>query len=677
MIYRNIVVAIPEEAYVSKDASVFIKDKNTYDPKVQYNRVHHTIIGRSFSAGLMYPNTNFRLRYPVEYEAASGEKVLRQTKRIGLYTVILSLAERTGLYSALHESFGIECANAIMDFAMYSIAHHSSAAENFPSAMADTQLFSNSIWSQKDYSALFKERMGYDNIEVFRRKWASMCRERGIQDTWLSIDGSNNNCQAVRVELAEKGKSKSGKNVNVIGYMYAVDSATGCPVTFAAYRGGRVDCKELLEIVGWLKAFGISAKGVIVDRGFATAEDFRLLDENGLSYVAMLKGEAAAHKSMFREHGEEIRMKYGAMLDKFIPGEARNAKLIPDGKSLLYGISSGKKIRIFSSHSYEAYASLIYDSANGRERKEAFYTRVTNEARKLQQKILDEEAGIIRKRKAKAADTGAKADGEAAEKISSYISIQVKDGHRHVFLDEGELEKAASEKGFYTLASSEDLSAAQANDIYVLRNGSEEQFSVLKSQLGYDVTRNHFTSGTIAKLTVGFVAAVLRNELMRSCQEVRIATNSAINELNMVGMSMNGRDEYYVSHTENSRQRELMLECGVIPSDLDYVAQQENKRMKSAEPDPFHRMPPRNDSQGVSLRRKPGRPPGSKNLLPKKKAVEPQLPKKRGRPKGSKNKKTLEREALEQATVKRGRGRPKGSKNKPKTPLNETTTPET
>ena len=164
---------------------------------------------------------------------------------------------------------------------------------------------------------------------------------------------------------------------------------------------------------------------------------------------------------------------------------------------------------------------------------------------------------------------------------------------------------------------------------------------------------------------------------MRSCQEVRIATNSAINELNMVGMSMNGRDEYYVSHTENSRQRELMLECGVIPSDLDYVAQQENKRMKSAEPDPFHRMPPRNDSQGVSLRRKPGRPPGSKNLLPKKKAVEPQLPKKRGRPKGSKNKKTLEREALEQATVKRGRGRPKGSKNKPKTPLNETTTPET
>ena len=678
MIYRNVVVAIPEEAYVSKDASVFIKDKNTYDPKVQYNRVHHTIIGRSFSAGLMYPNTNFRLRYPVEYEAASGEKVLRQTKRIGLYTVILSLAERTGLYSALHESFGIKCANAIMDFAMYSMAHHSSAAENFPSAMEDSQLFSNSVWSQKDYSVLFKEQMGYDSIEVFRRKWASKCQERGIRDAWLSIDGSNNNCQAVKVELSEKGKAKSLKNVNVVGYMYAIDSATGCPVTFAAYRGGRVDCKELLEIVGWLKAFDISAKGVIVDRGFATAEDFRLLDENGLSYVAMLKGEAAAHKSMFLEHAEEIRMKYGAMLDKFTPGEARDTKLIPDGKSLLYGASSGKKIRLFSTHSYEAYACLIYDSANGRERKEAFYTRVTNEARKLQQKILDEEAGIIRKRKEKARDGSAKADVKGAgEKVSAYISIQVIDGHKHVFLDEGELEKAASGKGFYTLASSEDLPAAQANGIYALRNGSEEQFSILKSQLGYDVTRNHFTSGTIAKLTVGFVAAILRSELMRACQEVRLATNSAINELNLIGMSMNGRDEYYVSHTENNRQRELMLECGVIPSDLDYVAQQENERMKSAEPDPFHRMPPRKDDQGVPLRRKPGRPPGSKNLLPKKKAAEPQAPKKRGRPKGSKNKKTLEREALEQAAAKRGRGRPKGSKNKPKEPSGEAASTET
>lgn len=39
-------------------------------------------------------------------------------------------------------------------------------------------------------------------------------------------------------------------------------------------------------------------------------------------------------------------------------------------------------------------------------------------------------------------------------------------------------------------------------------------------------------------------------------------------------------------------------------------------------------------------------------------------PKKRGRPKGSKNKKTLEREAQQQAQQKRGRGRPKGSKNK-------------
>ncbi|MCD8347843.1 MAG: transposase [Lachnospiraceae bacterium] len=48
----------------------------------------------------------------------------------------------------------------------------------------------------------------------------------------------------------------------------------------------------------------------------------------------------------------------------------------------------------------------------------------------------------------------------------------------------------------------------------------------------------------------------------------------------------------------------------------------------------------------------------------KQKSLADAAPKKRGRPKGSKNKKTLEREALQQAQQKRGRGRPKGSKNK-------------
>lgn len=73
-------------------------------------------------------------------------------------------------------------------------------------------------------------------------------------------------------------------------------------------------------------------------------------------------------------------------------------------------------------------------------------------------------------------------------------------------------------------------------------------------------------------------------------------------------------------------------------------------------------------------KRKPGRPPGSKNRktlereeLIRRLTEQGMQPVKRGRgrPPGSRNKKTLEREALEKEQAKkRGRGRPPGSKNK-------------
>ena len=115
-VYRNIIVAVPSDAYVEKDATVFVKDKNEYDPLKQYNVVKHTVIGRSIGDGRMYPNSNFRQRFPAVFEEASGEKLPRQTKKIGFYTAVLSLVEKTGLYDALIQSYGIENANMAIDF---------------------------------------------------------------------------------------------------------------------------------------------------------------------------------------------------------------------------------------------------------------------------------------------------------------------------------------------------------------------------------------------------------------------------------------------------------------------------------------------------------------------------------------------------------------------------------
>ena len=647
---RNIVVAVPDDAYVEKDATVFVKDKNEYDPLVQYNRVKHTIIGKSIGDGRMYPNSNFRLRYPAVYEDASGEKLPRQTKKIGFYTTVLSLVEKTGLYNALIQSYGIENANMIIDFSMYSIINHSCVADQYPSAMEDQLLFSNSLWNASRLSVFFNNDISEERTSIFRKIWAGKCREREMTETWIAIDGSNNDCVAQNADIAEPGKAKSLKNTSITSYMYAVDSINGDPITFSIYRGGRVDCKAVIEMIGWLTAYDIKVKGVIVDRGFATKEVFEVLDQNDIDYVAMLKGDTKAHTYMVDRYGGSIRMRYEYMLGRYCEdasvGKATEFRM---DSNVLYGTEEAEKSQLFYTHDYKAHVSLIYDSRNGGERQETWFKKASNAALKIQREL---------------------SKGKQASVPKEYIgciSIEEVDGKNVAIVNAEKVQAIGECKGFFSLASSEALTAKEANEIYVLRNSSEEQFSMVKSQLGYGTTGTHYTEGIKAKLTLAFISAIIRNELVKACRESGMSTNRMIIELNQICMHMNGKDEYFVCHTENQRQILLMKECGVLPRDLERIVEAENKRLSSAEPDPFHRYPARIEG-GEVLRKGPGRPKGSKNRITKS-AIEvlPEEKKKRGRPPGSKNKKTIEMETQEtEMSVKRKPGRPKGSPNKPK-----------
>jgi len=649
-IFRNIIVAVPDDAYMEKDATVFVKDKNEYDPSKQYNRVKHTIIGRSIGNGKMYPNSNFRLRYPAIFEEASGEKLPRQTKRIGFYAAVLSLVEKTGLYGALIQSYGIENANMAIDFSMYSIINHSCVADQYPSAMEDQLLFSNSVWNPSRLSVFFNNDISGERTSTFRKTWAGKCRERGIAEAWIAIDGTNNDCAAQKADIAEPGKAKSQKNIGIAGYMYAVDSRNGDPITFTVYRGGRVDCKAVIEMIGWLKAYDIKAKGVIVDRGFATKEFFELLDLNEIGYVAMLKGDTKAHTDMLDRYAGRIRMHYEYMLGRYredVPaGKATELKM---DANVLYGTEEAEKLQLFSTHDYKAHVSLIYDGRNGGERQETWFKKVSNAALKIQRQLSKgKQAGV-------------------PQEYTGCISIEDLDGKKVALVNAEKVQAMGERKGFFALASSEALTAKESNEIYVLRNSSEEQFSMVKSQLGYDTTGTHYTEGIKAKLTLAFISAIIRNELVKACRDSGLSTNRMNNELNHICMHMNGKDEYFVCHTENQRQILLMEACGVLPRDLDRIAEAENKRLSSAEPDPFHRFPVNTESNGAS-RKGAGRPKGSKNRITKKAAeTMPEEKKKRGRPSGSKNKKTIGMETQgTDVSEKRKPGRPKGSANKPK-----------
>ena len=96
--------------------------------------------------------------------------------------------------------------------------------------------------------------------------------------------------------------------------------------------------------------------------------------------------------------------------------------------------------------------------------------------------------------------------------------------------------------------------------------------SILKSQIGAGVTGVHYNEGITAKLIVSFVTSIIRNELMKVAQENGIPTNRMINELNEIKIYMDFHDKYFVAHTENAKQIEILKGCGLDPDVLDGIA---------------------------------------------------------------------------------------------------------
>jgi len=647
---RNTLVDIPSIAYVGKDGSVYVKDKNVYDPVKRYNIVKHTVIGRSVGKGRMYPNNNYKVRYPALYEQFSGQKLKRHTLKAGLYVATLAIAQRCGLYDALIKSFGIENANMILDFSMYSIVYQTCVSEQYAASMQDHMVFSRTLWSPSRLSTFFSSEFPEPRISEFKRLWSGWCMKDNVRDVWLAIDGSNNDCRIEDSSLCEMGHSKSGKDVHIVSYLYAVDAVTGRPVTMAVNRGGMVDCKAVLGLVGWLKAYNMEVKGAIIDRGFATEDVFTSLDGNGISYVAMLKGNAFAHKEMLKINADRIRMKYSYMLGKYETGCAEASVRTSKDAPMLYGIRSEEPMKLFFQSTYSAYAHLIYDRQNGGQRQEAWYRKITDTARSLQRALSNGKEIAI------------------PNEFKDCLSKVELNGRDVILVNEAEVQAVGDRKGYYTLASSKEMTTTEACRLYSLRNSSEEQYSLLKSQMGGDVTGVHSDEGVTAKLFISFVASILRNELVNMAKECDVPTNRMVKELNHICINTDFNDRYFVCHTENARQVAFLRWCGVKPDVLDGIAQMANLRKDSVEPDPIHILP-----EGYEIKERPGhggRAKGSKNLQPKKEKksgnVEAMAEKRGpGRPKGAKNKKTLERERL-QAAARRSPGRPKGSRNKPK-----------
>ena len=601
IVYRNMKdMPVPSFAYPNRhDGTVFII---TLDEE---GKKHRKTIGALTNpvrgAERMVPNKYFKDVYQDLWnEQYPSKKIPSHEMSIGMYALTLSICSANGIYSDLKDIYGPMYANNILDYAMFSVMHRSDVTQIYEPTMRKEVLFANKLYSDSWYSRFFSKKISEDQHHMFRIKWVEHLVKNGLQHVWISIDGSNNDCEARNSFLAKYGFPKShNTNKTIVGYMYAVDAETGQPVTYFVYDGSVPDCQAFQKMATFLNGFNITIDGIILDRAFAVEEVFHTISENKWNYVIMLPTDINGHTEMLKEYQETIRWKSKYMIDD----------------EVLFGISDTKQL--FGRHERTSNICTFFDGANG----------------SIQSIRLSKQIITAKKKITKAIKNGSRAS--VARNLRKYLSIEGEGSERKLVEHHDEWDKCMAGKGFFSLAVSDDITPDQANKLYKMRDTSETQFCILKSQEGGHTSRVHKTDGIYSKFAILFIASIIRYEIEKSCKQLDLDTNPFIQELDQIALLYTADDKYEAVRNLTTDQKAVFMLYDIEQDDFEHYARDFNTRNNTASHNPERKLPDKDAPLIVSNSHKRGRP--AKIESENNQYEDPKVKSKGGRPKGKKD----------------------------------------
>ncbi len=686
-VFRNLKeIPVPDFATADKKSG----EVSVYTTEPVTNRRKRYVIGKLLPNGLMNVTSGFKEHHRDLWEHYFGEDKHPTNTPLccGLYAVLLWLATKTDLYSCIQESFGCENGNALLDFASFNIERANDDGYLLTDYLATHASFSTAPKSEAWYSRLFSS-ISQDEIISFKERWIkALTQAFDVKKVWLAVKGTNFDCESENPSLAEHKQTKSDNSCRDLGQITAIATDINMPVTWFTYKGKAPDANALKLVADSLSAFGIEIQGIILDHEHNQQSVVDTVESLGFNWVMMLSSDCEAHRQMFDKHAETIR--YGS--EYFIEEDD------------LFAISG--QAPLFKNSKRSSYVSLFFNAQNSTESLVHNIKEAYNCVNTINHKI---ESGI----------KGIEIPHEHRQWV--YLDTH-EDGTPVAKFNHKAFNEESQKKGFYSIASSLDLSCVMSNHIYSMKADVEDGFSVEKTQQGFKALRVHSDESIHSWLTGTFISCILRSMLAMIAKAEDTATDLLIQGLADVRvMAINSNSTYSIDNSTKKKYLAIIRNLGMTAQCLLDIAA-ETCIIRGGAPLSQVRVIPNlvevNDKYGFNKhngtelselndtcsqdmntlkKRQLGRPKGSKNKSTlereSQEAMQPPIPpavsdqpeesestiehnaqeslvpskprSKGGRPKGSKNKKTLEREAqLRKEQEKRGRGRPKGSKNK-------------
>ena len=541
--YLNYVVDIPEIkgkiTFRNKGNAryVYYEYDRIYDPSKQYTTVKRVTIGKvsDDDETKMRPNENFRKHFPeVEVPESLADSERSSCLKAGTYMVINQVVKNAGLNQKLEDVFGAKAAGMILDFAAYSIITESNAAQYYPDYAFNHPLFTEDmkIYSDSTLSEFFRS-INENQRQGFLDKWNEERNHR--ERIYVSYDSTNKNCEAGNISMVEYGAAKVDAGFPIFNYAVGYDLNNSEPLMYEKYPGSINDVSQLQFMIEKVKGYGYRKIGFILDRGYFSKENLRYMDNNGFSYIIMVKGCKEFIRDLIREHKGSFESDWGHQISEF-------------------GVY-GKTVQTF------VYAADTAKAAGERSRLEENIREMQNYLARFQ-------------------DT----EHEFGPMFHKYFHMHYNKETGHFVYGEPNLSVIREELdlcGYFAIISSEKMEAKEAIGLYKNRDASEKVFRADKSYLGNNCLRVASEESASTKIFIGFIALIIRCKIYQALKNKAkelvkkpnyLTVPEAIRELEKIEMNRQLDKVYRLDHAVTKTQKVILDAFDIDAAHVTYKA---------------------------------------------------------------------------------------------------------
>ena len=515
---------------------VYFETSRTYIKDKQYNSAKRTCIGKRDpeQPTFIYPNEKFLKFFPRELLPLEKDDHERSgCLRIGAFLAIRKIVSDYRLDEMIARIIGRD-AGLFLDLAAYSIITEDNAGQYYPDYAYNHALFTDNmrVYSDSKVSSFLQE-VTVDQRISFLNEWNKKRDHR--EKIYISYDSTNKESQAGDIGMVELGHAKDGVETDIFNYSIAYDRYNREPLFYESYPGSIVDVSQLQYTLKKAKGYGYEHVGFILDRGYFCKENINFMDENGYSFVIMVKG--------MKDLVSETILQVQGTFENDRKNSIRSFKV--SGTTV--------KQKLYATDKKERYFHIFYDDGRKAAERERLEYKIDRMGKKLKECMGEpiHPGGDYQKY----FDLIFWHPGQADEKFMS--------GRERTDVINREIQLC----GYFAIVTSEKMTAEEALTLYKSRDDSEKTFRADKSYLGAHCERVYSEESCDTKIFIGFVATIIRNRIYTLLKEEMdrmdkkqnyMTVPAALKELEKIELLKGGDGDYILDYAVTATQKAIL-----------------------------------------------------------------------------------------------------------------------